>query len=148
MTYGCGAIRGVKVPQFSDFCQFSQYKTNVPSGDQSTAQGLHRRILQIFPCGRRRSKGVPSSSAVFLRLLVGELGTRKLGNIFAYGKQLYPYRMKLHYASDLDQRCLKTRNSKDGWTFPPNIFAPYPRNHPKTPFWGTFQCETYTDSSP
>jgi len=47
-----------------------------------------------------------------MRLLVGELGTPKLAQIFAYDKWLYPYRMLLHGASDLDQRCLKTRSSE------------------------------------
>jgi len=75
----------------------------------------------------RKSERVPSGSAVFLRLLVGELGTPKLAQSFAYGKWLYSYRMLLHGASDLDQRCLKTRNSKDGCTFPPNIFAHIPK---------------------
>ena len=64
-----------KLPQFSDFGLFSPYKTpkNVPSGDQPTAKGLHRRMILIFPYGSRRSKGVPFGSEVFLRLLVGEL---------------------------------------------------------------------------
>ena len=60
---------------------------------------------------------MPSGIGVFLRLLVGESWTPKLAQICAYGKWLYPYRMLLHGASDLDQRCLKTRNSKDGCTF-------------------------------
>jgi len=78
-AYGCGA-RGVKVAQFQDFGLFSPYKTPkcVPSGDQPTAQGLQRRVITIFPCDSRRSKGVPSSSRVFLRLLVGELWTPNL----------------------------------------------------------------------
>jgi len=80
------------------------------------------------------SKGVHSGSGVLLRLLLGELGTPKLAQIFAHGKWLYPYRMLLHGASDLDQRGLETRSSKDGCTFPPNIFTPTP----KTPFWVTF----------
>jgi len=50
---------------------------------------------------------VPSGSAVFIRLLIEELGTPELAQIFAYGKWLYPYRMLSHGASDLDQRCLK-----------------------------------------
>jgi len=102
-------LRGVKVAQFSDFGLFSPYKT--PSSDQPTAQGLHRRMIPIFPHGSQRPKGVPSGSRAFLRLLLWDLGTRKLSQIFAYGKWLYPYRMQLHGASDLDQRCLKTRNS-------------------------------------
>ena len=35
--------------------------------------------------------------------------------------------MLLHGAAGLDQRCLKMHNSKDGCTFPPNIFAPTPK---------------------
>ena len=85
-------LRSVKVSQFLDFGLFSLYKTqNVPSGDQLTAQGLHRRMIPIFPCDSRRSIGVPYWTGDFLRLLVGELGTPKLAQIFAYGKWLYPY---------------------------------------------------------
>ena len=54
---------------------------------------------------------------------------------------VYPYRMQLHGASDLDQRCLKTRNSKDGSTFPPNIFAPTPKITPKPHFGGSFNVK-------
>jgi len=95
-------------------------------------RGLFATAELLVPCGRRRSIEVPSGSGVFLRLLVAELGTPKLAQIFAYFKWLYPYRMQLRGASDLDQRCLKTRNSNDGCTFPPNVFAPTP----KTPFLG------------
>jgi len=37
------------------------------------------------------STGVPSGTGDFLRLLVGEVGTPKLAQIFAYGNWLYPY---------------------------------------------------------
>ena len=84
---------------------------------------------------------MPFGSGVFLRLLVGELGTPKLAQIFAYGKWLYPYRMLLHGASDLAQRCLKTRNSEDGCTFPPNIVAPTPKVTPKPHFGGPFNAK-------
>jgi len=78
-------LRGVKIAQFSDFGLFSPYKTpkNVPSGDQP------RGMITIFPCGSRRSNGVPFGTEVFLRPLLGELGTSKLAQIFAYGKWLY-----------------------------------------------------------
>jgi len=46
--------------------------------------------------------------------------------------------MQLHGTSDLDQRCLKTRNSKDRCTFPPNIFAPTPKITAKHHFGGPF----------
>ena len=108
-------------------------------------QGLHRRMIpkfQIFPCGSRRSKVVPSGTRDFLRLWVGELGTPKLAQkIFAYGKWLYPYIMLLHGASDLDQRCLKTRNSEDECTFPPNIFIPTTQITPKPHFGGPFNAK-------
>jgi len=45
-------------------------------------------MITIFLWGSRRSNGVPSDRDVFLRLLVGELGTPKLSLIFAYGKWL------------------------------------------------------------
>jgi len=125
-------LRGVKVAQFSDF-----------------GQGLHPRMITIFPRGSRRSKEVPSGSGVFLRLLVGELTTPKLAQIFAYGKWLYPYIMLLHGASDLDQRCLKMRNFEEQMYFPNKYLHPYPQNHPTTQFCGTFQRKTYyTESSP
>jgi len=61
--------------------------------------------------------------------------------------QLYPHIMQLHGASDLDQRCLKTRNSNDGCTVPPNIFASTPKIIPKHHFGGPFNAKTYyTDS--
>jgi len=40
-------------------------------------------MIPIFPRGSRRSKGVPSGSGVFLRLLVGDLGNPKVSQIFA-----------------------------------------------------------------
>jgi len=76
-----------------------------------------------------------------VRLLIGELGTPKLVQIFANDKWLYPYIMLLHGASDLDQRCLKTHNSEDECTFPPNIFAPTPKITPKTPLGRPFNAK-------
>jgi len=84
---------------------------------------------------------MPSSIEVFLRLLIGELGTPTLAQIFAYGKWLYPYRMLLHSASDLDKRCLKMHNSEDGCTLPPNIFALTPKITPKPHFRGPFNAK-------
>jgi len=49
--------------------------------------------------------------------------------------------MQLHGTSDLDQRCLKTLNSKDECTFPPNIFAPTPKTTPKPHFGGPFNAK-------
>jgi len=44
-------------------------------------------------------------------------------------------------ASDLDQKCLKARNSKDGCTFPPNIFVPTPKMTQKPHFGGPFNAK-------
>ena len=78
-----------------------------------------------------------------LRLLVEELGTPKLAQIFAYGKWLYRWGMLLYGASDLDQRCLRTRRSAVvaflGGSH--QIYLPLPPKSPKTPFWGTLQCK-------
>jgi len=99
-------------------------------------------MITIFLCGSWRSTGVPSGSRVFLWLLVGELGTTKLAQIFAYDEWLYPYRMLVDGASDLDQRCLKMCNSEDGCTFPPKYLCPHPENYPKTPvFEGPFNAK-------
>jgi len=137
-TYGCVATGRQSCPIFG-FLPISPYKTPKTYLPVTSLQprGLHPRMITIFPCGGRRSKWVPTVRSVFLRLLVGELGTPKLAQIFVYVKWLYPCRMLLHGASDLDQRCLKTRNSEDGCTctFPSNIFAPTPK------VWGTFQCK-------
>ena len=83
-----------KFPNFRILAYFPHTK-RLKRTFQSTAQVLHHRMLPIPPCGSQRSKGVPSGSRVFLRLLVGELGTPKVAQIFTYGKWLYPYRMLL-----------------------------------------------------
>jgi len=51
------------------------------------------------------------------------------------------YIMLLHGTSDLDQRCLKTRNSEDECTFPPNVFAPTPKITIKPHFGGPFNAK-------
>jgi len=71
----------------------------------------------------------------FRRLLVGELETTELAQIFGNGKWL------LYGASDLDERCLKTHNSEEGCTFPPNIFASIPKITPKGHFGGPFNTK-------
>ena len=49
--------------------------------------------------------------------------------------------MLLYDTSDLDQRCLKTCNSEDECTFPPNIFTPTPKITPKRHFGGPFNAK-------
>jgi len=105
-------------------------------------------MIPIFLCDSQRSNGVPTRSRVFLRLLIGELGTPKLVQSFAYANRLYPYRILLHGVSDLDQRCLKMRSSKDGCTFPPNIFALSPKITPKLHFGGPFNAKPIIQIAP
>ena len=101
-------------------------------------RGYIAEWFQCFPVAVEGPKGCLPAPEISCE--VGELGTPKLAQILAFSNWLYPYIMLLHEASDLDQRCLKTRNSEDECTFPPNIFAPTPKITPKTPYWGTFQC--------
>jgi len=58
------SYRASKLPNFWIFPNFVYFphtkRRNVPSGD--------RRMITIFACGSRRSKGLPSGSGVFLRL--------------------------------------------------------------------------------
>jgi len=83
----------------------SMWRTLRPSAGQA------QQWVSDWVSDRWRSKGMPSGTGNFLQHLIGELKTPKLAQIFAYSKWLYPYRMQLHGASDLDQRCLKTRKS-------------------------------------
>ena len=80
-------LRGVKNAQFSDFGLFSQHKTPKKYLPVIRLQPRgYRRMITIFLCGSRGSKGVPVGSGVFLRHLVGQLGSPKHAQIFAYGK--------------------------------------------------------------
>jgi len=102
-------------------------------------------MITIFLCGSRRSKGVFSGRVVFLRLLVGELGPP---NLPKFSPMANGYTHAEHGASDLDQRCLKTRTSGDGCTFPPNIFAPTPKITPKPHFRGPFNAKPIIHGAP
>ena len=134
MTYGCGATRRQIFYNFRT-CRWPAYSPGVILQNHS-----------IFPRGSRKSKGVPSGTGDFLRLLVGDLATPKLVQIFVYGKWLYPYIMLLHGALDLDQKCLKTHNSEDKCTFPPNIFTPTAKITRNPHFGGTFNAKPIIQS--
>ena len=137
------ALLGVKIAQFSDFGLFSIYitpKTYLPVTSLQP-RGYIAEWLRFFlvvvedPKGGLRQRRFPATSGR------GAAGTPKLAQSFAYGKLLYPYRMLLHGASDLDQRYLKMRNSKEGCTFPPNTFAPIPQITLKPHFGGPFNAK-------
>ena len=58
-------LRGIKIAQFSDFGQFSPYRTpkNVPSGDQPTAQGLRFfHVVVEGPKGALWQRSFPATS--------------------------------------------------------------------------------------
>ena len=89
MIYGCGATGHQSCPFSAFWPIFPIYKTpnKYLFGARPTAQGLHRRLLLVIPCGSRTSNGVPSATGVFLRLLVRVLGPPNCPN-FACGKCL------------------------------------------------------------
>ena len=136
-------LRGVKVAQFSDFGLFSPYKTPKTYLPVTSLQprGYIAEWLQFFhvvvegPRGAFRPRCFPATSG-------RGAGYPQTCPNFPYGKSLYQCRMLLHCASDLDQRCLKMRNSENGCTFPTNIFAPTPKITPKPHFGGPFKFNT------
>jgi len=138
-------LRGVKIAQFSDFGLFSPYKTPKKYLPVTSLQprGYIAEWFRFFRVIAEGPKGCLPAAEFWYDFWYGA-GDPKLAQIFANGKWLYPYIMLLQGASDLDQRCLKTRSSKDGCTFPQNIFAPA-QNHPKPPFWGPFNAKPITE---
>jgi len=124
-----------KVAQFSDFGLFSLYKTRKKYLPVISLQprGYIAKWLRFFDSG------------VFLRLLVGELGTPKLAEIFAYDKwaishtECYYTGRQIWTKYVLKRAILRT----DVYTFPPNIVAPTPKITPKPYFGGPFKCKTY-----
>jgi len=88
---------------------------------------LHCRMFPVISSSNRRSREMPFASRVFLRHLVGELGTPNLRKFSPVG-DVYMYTMLLHGASNLDQRCLKMRHYAQGctfgvWTIPINFWS-------------------------
>jgi len=135
-------LRGIKIAQFSDFGLFSLYKTprNVPFGDLPIQpRGYIAEWFRFFYVVVEVPKGCLPAAKFPATSDRGAMDP-KLSQIFAYGKWLYPYKMLLHGASDLDQRYQKTHSFKDGCTVSPNIFAPTPKS-PQTPFWEPFNAK-------
>jgi len=82
-TYSCGAT-GRQIAQFSYFGLFSPYKTPKTYLPVISLQprGYIAEWFRFFLVIIEGPKGVPSGTGDFLRLLVGELGTPKLAQIF------------------------------------------------------------------
>ena len=144
MTYGCGATGRQICPivGFWPIFPILLCGENRPSGDQPTAQGLHIRMITISPCGSRRSKGVPSGRGVFLRLLVGELGTPNLpkfspvANLYTHAECYYTARQI--WTKDV-WKCAILRMD----VVSHRLSSPLPPKSPQTPFWWTFQCKMF-----
>ena len=105
-------------------------------------------MIPIFPCDSRRSKGVPSDSGVFIRLLHGRgaWDSQTCPNFRLWQMAVPIQNDTTAGASDLNQICLKTRNSKDGCTFPTNIFIPTSKSF-KTSFWGPFNAKSIIETA-
>ena len=97
-------LLGVKVAKFSDFGLFLPNKTPKTYLPVTSLQprGYIAEWFQFFHVIVEGNGSFAPGSGVFIRLVVGELWTPKLAQIFAHGTWLYPYRMLLHGASDLD----------------------------------------------
>jgi len=97
-------------------------------------------MIPIFPWGSWRSKGVPSGTGDFLRLLLGELGTPKLAQIFTYGKWLYPYIWytgRHIWTKDVWKHAILRMN-----VLSHQISSHLPPKSPQNPiFWGPFNAK-------
>jgi len=123
-----------KVAQFSDFGLFSPYKTPKTYLPVTSLQPrcYITEWFRFFPCGSRRSKGVASGTGVFLQLLVGELGTPKLAQIFAYRWQ-----MPISIQNETARRVRSGPKMSENAQFQGRMYFPtkYLRPYPKTQFW-------------
>ena len=97
-------------------------------------------MIPIFPCDSRRSRGVPSGSGVFLRLLVGEMWTCKLAPIFAYGKWLYHYTARQIWTKDVWIRAILRTDILFH-----HMSSSLPQKSTRTSFWGPFNAKPIID---
>jgi len=99
-------------------------------------------MIPIFPCGSRRSKGMPSGTGDFLRLLVGEgsWGPQACPNF-----RMWQMAIPIHNATTRGVRSgPKTTENAQFWGrmyFPTKYLRTYTQNYPKTPFWGPFNAK-------
>jgi len=97
-------------------------------------------MTPIFPCDSRRYKGVPSGTGVPATSGRGAGDPQSCPN-FRLWQMAISIKNATAGDSDLDQRYLRTRNSNDGCTVPPNIFASTPKIIPKPHFGGPFNAK-------
>jgi len=123
-TYGCGA-KGRQICPIFGFWPIFLYKTPKTYLPVTSLQP-RGYIAEWFRFRHVVVEG-PKGCRIFPATSDRGAGDPKLAQIFTYGKWLYRDIMLLHGASDLDQRCPKTRT--------------YSQNHPKPPFLGTFHIQ-------
>jgi len=134
-------LPGVKLPHFRILAYFPHTKPlkSTFRWPAYTAQGLHRKMITIFPRGSERSEGVPSGSGVFLGLLVGQLGTPNLptfspiANGYAHTESYYTARQTCTKA--ISKRAVLRTDILS------SIYAPAPKITPKTHFGGPFNAK-------
>jgi len=136
-TYGCGATWR-QITQFSDFGLCSLYKTPKTYLPVTSLQprSYIAEWLRFFCLVVEGPKGCGTGD--FLRLLIGELGTQTWPNF-----RIWQMAIPIH---NVTTRGVisgpKTSENTQFWErvyFPTKYLSP---KLPKTPFWGTFQCET------
>jgi len=137
-------LLGVKVAQFWDFGLFSRTKrVKITFRWSAYSQGITSQNDFHFQCGSRRFKGVPSGSGVFLRLLVGGMGMPNLPKFSpmanGYTHTEWYYMARQIWTNDVWKRAILRTDV--GPTFPPNVIAPTPKNHPKPHFGGPFNAK-------
>jgi len=104
---------------------------------------LHGGALSAPPAGPGHGPGRARPPNAYLTLKnYHSVGDTKSTNNYLLSRR------SRHGASDLHQRCLKMRTSKDGCTFPPNIFVRNPQIPHKTTFWGPFSAKPIIESFP
>jgi len=136
-------LRGVKIAQFSDFGLFSPIQKPVTS---LQPRGYIAEWLRFFhvvvegPKGCFRPRCFPATSGR------GDGDPQTFTNFRLW---------QIPVQNDTTRRVRsgpKMSENAQFWGrmyFSTKYLRPYPQNHPKTPFWGTFQCKAYyTRSSP
>ena len=139
-------LRGVKLAKFLDFGLFSPYKTrkNYLPVTSLQPRDYIAQWFRFFHVIIEGIEWVPSGTGGFFRLLIGELWTPKLAQIFAYGKWLYPYRMLLNGMTALDKNVWKRATLRTD-VLSHELASPLPlKSPPKPHFGGPFNAKSIT----
>jgi len=95
----------------------------------------------LVQCGSRSSKGMPSGTGGFLRLLIGKLW--RPPNLLKFSPtQNATYTARQIWTKDVSKRAIlrtDVLSHQISSPVPPKL----PPKSPQNPIWGTFQCKTY-----